>query len=543
MKLSTLLICTLFLLATVSGASAAPTPEAAPGAADALSRIFLPVVSKVWPNPQKGIGYVSWWPGEYSHPDSDLSLANLRATGATWISLLVTWYQGAYSSTAIDADASTPTDADLAHAIATAHRLGLKVMLKPHVDLANDPDHWRGDISFDSEAEWAAWFDSYRSFIYHYADLAQSNGVEQLCVGCELIATDGRESEWRQTVAGVRSRFSGPLVYASNQGVEVYVRWWDALDHIGVDAYYELTTKNDPTVQELKAAWIPYMSMLTNLANQWGKRILFTEIGYPSKDGANQRPYDYWTPGKVDLQEQADCYRAVFETFYAQPWFAGVYWQDWSVDPFFGSECDTGYTPHGKPAEDVLRAWYGAPQRPAPLPTPQPGQGQPMNLYTDQLSPGWQDWSWSADVALDATDQVHLGAHAIRVTLYSYGALSLWHPAFATNGYQWLEFYIRGSPAAEPELDAFFWDAGGTELRKRWVNDCRYVEGGSIEAQAWKRVIIPLSHLDAEGRSLSQIAIQDRSGRASTTFWIDEIRLLGNTPTLSPALLGAQTLR
>jgi len=43
-------------------------------------------------------------------------------------------------------------------------------------------------------------------------------------VGCEFIGTDGREAEWRQTAAGVRSRFGGPLVCASNQGVEADVR-------------------------------------------------------------------------------------------------------------------------------------------------------------------------------------------------------------------------------------------------------------------------------------------------------------------------------
>ncbi|KPL21930.1 MAG: hypothetical protein AMJ93_08400 [Anaerolineae bacterium SM23_84] len=49
-------------------------------------KIFLPSVAK--PR-QEGIAYASWWQGEYSHPDSDLSLASLRATGADWISLFV----------------------------------------------------------------------------------------------------------------------------------------------------------------------------------------------------------------------------------------------------------------------------------------------------------------------------------------------------------------------------------------------------------------------------------------------------------------------
>lgn len=91
-------ICALFVIIMVLGATAAPAHEAAEGAVGTIFKVCLPSVAKP---PQKGIGYVSWWPGEYSHPDSDLSLANVRATGATWISLLVTWYQDTYSSTTI----------------------------------------------------------------------------------------------------------------------------------------------------------------------------------------------------------------------------------------------------------------------------------------------------------------------------------------------------------------------------------------------------------------------------------------------------------
>jgi len=299
-----------------------------------------------------------------------------------------------------------------------------------------------------------------------------------------------------------------------------------------VDAYYALTDKDAPTLQELKTAWVPRVSMLRNLAARWGKPILFTEIGYCSKDGANRRPWDWGTPGNVDLQEQADCYRAAFESLYGQPWLSGLFWQDFSTDPFLGSECDPEYTPHNKPAEDVLRTWYGAPPRPTPVPTPLPGQGRSMDIFTDQLSPGWQNWSWDADLDFGATEQVYHGTRAIRVTLRGYGAIDLWHPAFPTSGYQWLEFYIRGSPPAEPRLSVFCFGERGSTLRARSVNDCRYVESGGIGTDAWRRVMIPLTHLDAEGRSLSQIAIQDNSGRASSTFWVDEMRLVGSASAL-----------
>ncbi len=309
---------------------------------------------------QKGISYAAWWQGLYQAPDADRSLANLAATGAEWIALIVTGYQETVTSTTITRTSPrTPTDADLIHVINEARSLGLKVMLKPHVDLNNDPDHWRGQIRFDNEADWAAWFASYRNFINHYAELAQANGVDAFVVGVELAGTSGREADWRQVVAEVRERFSGPITYAANHGgEELAITWWDAVDYIGVDAYYPLTDENDPTVDELKAAWQERIVLLENLSRRYGRPVIFTEIGYRSVDGANRAPWDWQRDGTIDLQEQADCYQAVFESFWDQPWFLGVYWWMWWTDPSIGGPADDSYTLYGKPAEQILRVWY-----------------------------------------------------------------------------------------------------------------------------------------------------------------------------------------
>jgi len=328
----------------------------------------------------------------------------------------------------------------------------------------------------------------------------------------------------------VRARYSGLITYAANHGgEETSITWWDAVDYIGVDAYYSLTDENDPTLAELRAAWEPHVATLANLASTWEKPILFTEIGYRSQDGTNRHPWAWETEGAIDLQEQADAYQAAFESVYDQPWFAGMFWWSWDTDPFVGGPRDDGYTPHDKPAEDVLRAWYGAPPRPTPTPAPQPDYGRTIQIYADGLGSHWEDWSWNATRSLAATDQVYSGTRAISATLGAWGALSFWHPAFSASPYHWLEFYVRGAPSGQQRLWAFVNAEGDMEMRKRPVNDCRYIEGGGIEAEAWKRVRIPLSDLDATGRSLVRVSIQDRSGQASTAFWVDELQLIGAT--------------
>ncbi len=473
---------------------------------------------------QEGIAYVSWWSSQYAHSDADLALANLADTGASWISLLVTQYQDNISSTVIYSTTGTPTDDALIHAITQAHSLGLQVMLKPHVDLTSDPTHWRGQIGQGfTETEWNAWFASYQSVINHYAQLAETYGADQFCVGTELSASQGRATDWRAVIAGVRGYYSGPLTYAANGGSETDITWWDAVDYIGVDAYYRLTDKSDPTVAELKTAWQPYVSTLESLAFAWNRPVLFTEIGYRSQDGANQHPWDWRIAGAIDLEEQADAYQAAFESVFNQPWFVGMYWWAWDTDPFQGGPCEDGYTPHDKPAEDVLRSWYGAPPRTS-SPTPQPDYSRTLNVYTDALGPGWGNWSWDVDADLSSDSPVYSGTQAISVTAQAWGALSLHHADIDSTPYYWLEFYVRTS-SAEQWFEASVHDEYGAELRCRPLDDCRYTDDQPIQPGAWTRVRIPLNHLDAAERSLQRVSIKNHSSQPSQ-FWIDEIRLV-----------------
>ena len=93
-----------------------------------------------------------------------------------------------------------------------------------------------------------------------YAELAEAQQAEQFCVATELSGTIRREAEWRAVIDAVREAYSGPLVYASNHGVESSVAWWDALDYIGVDAYYPLTSSTDWTRMSIN--WMEILSLL-----------------------------------------------------------------------------------------------------------------------------------------------------------------------------------------------------------------------------------------------------------------------------------------
>ena len=311
---------------------------------------------------QNGIAFPAWYSGVYPSSGARTSLQNLASTGATWVQIVKTAYQPRYTSTSISwTGRATPTDADITSVVQQAHALGLKVLYKPHVDLSKDRRHWRGDIGrgFTTASQWTAWFASYRAFIDHEAVLAQQLGVDEFAVGTELLGTTTRTADWRAVVADVRARYGGPLTYAAAGGNEdLKIAWWDAVDIIGVDAYYELTTITNPSPSQLRSAWAPIVTSLASLASRWNKKIIFTEIGYRSVDGTNMHPWDYTTRGAVDLQEQADCYTAAFDAVAGQSWFAGIYWWSWDTNPSAGGTNDAGYTPWKKPAGDILNAKY-----------------------------------------------------------------------------------------------------------------------------------------------------------------------------------------
>ena len=112
------------------------------------------------------------------------------------------------------AAAATPTDADVVHVVKQILARGMRAVLKPQVDSKDGV--WRGEITFNTSAEWSMWFGNYTAFITHYAALAESAGAAYFNVGTELDATEGQAAEWRAVIAAVRGAFSGPLWYGAN---------------------------------------------------------------------------------------------------------------------------------------------------------------------------------------------------------------------------------------------------------------------------------------------------------------------------------------
>jgi hypothetical protein len=143
-------------------------------------------------------------------------------------------------------------------------------------------------------------------------------------------------------------------LYSANWDHYEDIKFWDAVDQIGLTAYYRLTESYEPKLSELVAAWAKIRAQVLAWQKTVNKPLVLTEVGYPSLDGAARSPWDYTTGKAMDLEEQRLCFEAFRLTWQDVPELHGVYFWNW-WGPTDGK--NTWYTPHGKPAMGEIMKW------------------------------------------------------------------------------------------------------------------------------------------------------------------------------------------
>jgi len=242
-----------------------------------------------------------------------------------------------------------------------AREYRMRAMLKPHIWMGRG---WPGDIDMPTPAAWKTFFDYYDCWMRGYAVLAEMYDFDILCVGVEMAKTTvGHEQEWRAMIKRWRGIYSGPMVYAANWGQEFEtVKFWEALDAIGIDCYYPLSTKDDPTEAELLAGAKMVVEKIRAVAIKYNKPVLVTEIGFTSSSQPWKNPHQEDRQAAADLEAQRRCYEAIFQAFFNSGannnWLAGMYWWKWPSTLEEGGPRDRQFTPNGKPAAQVAAKWY-----------------------------------------------------------------------------------------------------------------------------------------------------------------------------------------
>ena len=242
---------------------------------------------------------------------------------------------------------------ELSELIAYAKSKDLKVIVKPMLNV--EDGYWRAYIRFfdedvPCEPKWSDWFKNYYEYLLFYGKFCEENNVDIIIIGCEMVGTDHRESEWRLLVKKLREIYNGKLTYNCDKYQEHNVKWWDALDYISSSGYYP------------KGSIEAELNRIEKVVKAYNKPFFFAEGGCPSTLNASKNPND-WTivRGGVDSEEeQYEYYKEFLEETYKKEFISGFCFWDWPMkSPIKEKEkLAKDYSIKFKKAEKIISEYY-----------------------------------------------------------------------------------------------------------------------------------------------------------------------------------------
>jgi hypothetical protein len=346
--------------------------------------------------PSRGTGFIAGVEFQsYYEPNTPTfiqpALLNIQAIGSNWVFLTPSWtYTGNNPLTFSQQPGKDAFWSDTVNSITQARAINLNVALFPQARFAtNANEFWR--TAPRDPNWWNNWFDHYRAFVVHYADLANQTGAQAIVIGGDWITpalpagtlADGTpsgvpgdaETRWKSVIAEVRQHFRGSIIFAlpyDNGVIVAPVNILTDADAVYLLWFAKLSTQPNPNK----------MDMLTEAGNLLDSNIAPIQVqvnkpfiiglSYPSSsysatgcipDGnggchywtALNRPNADINAVNLDLQQQVDIYDAVFNAINARAWVGGVVSRGYYLPVALQ---DKSASIHGKPTSDLLWYWF-----------------------------------------------------------------------------------------------------------------------------------------------------------------------------------------
>jgi hypothetical protein len=289
-------------------------------------------------------------------------IVTVKNSGANWVALMPFAFLKSEKDTVLIYNSKNQWLGERVEGVEKTIQLfkksAIKIMIKPQIWIPNGG--FTGSINYRSEAEWLAFERQYERFIMTYVSLAITNKVELFCIGTELkFFAQKRALFFRNLIKKIRKVYKGKLTYAENWDCYSQIGFWNKLDFIGIDAYFELDDSKTPQVENLLKKWDVIKRAIKLVSIKSKRPVLFTEYGYQSKDFTTQKPYQFSDKSIVNLQAQSNALEAIFKAFWHEKWFAGGFNWKWYDNHALSRETfDTDYTVQNKPAENILKKYY-----------------------------------------------------------------------------------------------------------------------------------------------------------------------------------------
>ncbi len=316
----------------------------------------------------------------YGSDAYDRTLRLTKRWGATWVSLTPFGRTLDLKPTGVDLTFEMPFEENRRNVLAAirmAHAQGLQVMLVPHLWV--ESGQWRAEIDPGTDQGWDRWAEGYGRFLLAWAEVARDAQADMLSVGVELRSwvTTSRAPSFVDLIHRVRDVYPGPLTYSAN---------WDDVDQtvilgevdvIGINAFYPLTDKTHAALPDLLEGGKAVAKRVRSLVTDWERPVVFTEIGYTTREDPAVRPWEWPDSMKdvrVDQQAHALAYQGLIAPVLDEPGFLGFFvWRLYADSEDQSQEAEWGFSPLGKRAELVVRDAFAArwfvdgEQEPGPL--------------------------------------------------------------------------------------------------------------------------------------------------------------------------------
>lgn len=255
------------------------------------------------------------------------TFAEVAAVGANWVAI------HPYAGISDDGGVRVRShDWDWLRApIEEAHAHGLQILIKPHLAYWGSGFSWRGEIRFEDTVARRRFEESYRRWI---VDVARATvGADAFAVGTELDQTLSDEGWWRRVIEDIRAVNGAALTYAANWTDYQRVPFWDALDAIGIQAYFPLSDAELPEEDELRASWQRKMSELDEFATRHDRPIVFSELGYSRTWSAAREPWLGRGDDPAAEVFQRLCLRIALEAIEQNEHVVGAFLWKWFPEP------------------------------------------------------------------------------------------------------------------------------------------------------------------------------------------------------------------
>jgi hypothetical protein len=288
---------------------------------------------------------------DFTHASTLASLKELKAIGGNSVAVIPFLQQEQPNSIELRM-AKAVTQTQLLGAIRSAHKLGLRVIVKPQILL---PGSWAGAIDHPDDTAWQAWFEAYQEWLLHYARLAEAEGAAILVLGTEL-KNAGQRPEWVNLIGAVRQVYHGELSYSAHNldGLKKFAHW-HLLDSAAVTLYPTLGKTGQRA--DMKAIIQAQTANLRDFQKRLRRPIWVAEIGIASRQGAFAKPWAWNLPADQVSQPDQHLQAQVLDLWLKAldgAWNRGVLIWAWYNDPRAGGSADTDFTPQNKLAATVL---------------------------------------------------------------------------------------------------------------------------------------------------------------------------------------------